>query len=77
MAEIETYPFREPILGEILFCAVCGQKCTEIDEEWLKNYYKMTLERRLRLFNPDEDYFMGYDGCEDNDPSDAEPTWIS
>lgn len=60
------YPFREPKLGEMLYCGMCGNIVHPVDEEWMAYFNRKTLEERMNVFNTSEDYFMSYDGCDED-----------
>jgi hypothetical protein len=68
------FPFREPKLGEMLKCGVCYSDIKPIDQDWLKYFYKQTLEKRMGLFSRSEDCFLSYDGCESSDIDDLYET---
>lgn len=59
---------REPKLGEMLRCAVCGGEVNPIDKGWMAYFKSLPTKRRNKLYNERADCFESYDGCEDGAP---------
>ncbi len=61
---------RAPQLGETLRCASCGEDWKPIDQGWLKYFNAQNEVDRLDLYDEENDRFLGYDGCRDDENQD-------
>lgn len=58
-------PIREPKIGEKLRCGICFGECEVIDQDFIDNFKNRSEESKEGLYEPFEDVFLSYDGCEE------------
>jgi hypothetical protein len=70
---IPTDKVRQPVLGEMLHCAVCNGDCGVVDKKYIDEFNRLTEDRQHQLYTPyPDDWFLSYDGCEERDSTDDE-----
>jgi len=60
----EAEVLRQPVLGEMLRCQICGKDWKHADQEWIEFFNQLGDAEKKILYDKEKDVFLGYDGCE-------------